>query len=45
MESISSWAGTPKGILAIMITGEVKGIIDIQNASEVSGFLIHFEQQ
>ena len=29
--------GTPNGILSIMPTGEVKGIIDIHRANELSG--------
>ena len=30
--------GTPKGIRIIMVIGDVKGIIDIQNASALSGW-------
>ena len=32
-------AGTPKGIRATMIIGEVNGMMEAQNASEPSGFL------
>ena len=35
-----SHAGTPYGILAIIATGEVKGIIDSQNPKGPSGLFI-----
>jgi len=37
--------GTPKGILSIMPTGEVNGIIDIHNANELSGALAISDEQ
>ena len=39
MDSNNSQRGTSKGILIIITTGEVKGIIDNQNANEPFGSL------
>lgn len=40
MEVAICHAGTPNGILAVITTGEVNGIIDNQNAVGPSGLLI-----
>lgn len=37
-ERASSQSGTPKGTLAIITIGEVKGIIEPQKESELSGY-------
>ena len=40
MDKAICHAGTPNGILAIIATGEVKGIIESQNPSGPSGLFI-----
>ena len=40
VESTICHAGTPNGILAIIATGEVNGIIDSQNAIGPSGLFV-----
>lgn len=40
MDSISSHTGTPKGILATIATGDVKGMMESQNPIGPSGLLM-----